>query len=324
MKYLHLVWASLFRSRTRTFLTLLSVVTAFLLFGLLDSVRVAFNASSSVAGYDRMVVASRLSITQMLPVRLEEQIRQVDGVEDVVRAAWFGGVYRDQRSFFPNFSVGPGWFDVYSEYVISDEHVAAFEATRDGAVVGESLARQFGWEVGDVIPMQATIFPTQGSNDWQFKLVGTFKLADDKRKGEENALYFRWDYFNEANDFVKDRVGWWMVTLEDPSRADQVAQAIDKLSENSDHETKTQSEQAFNQSFIKQFADVGVIVTAIVGAVFFTLIILTGNTAPKCGGVSQRDALTVLHKPVPPEKLGMALIHALSSPSVRWDERLPG
>jgi putative ABC transport system permease protein len=278
MKYLHLVWASLFRSRTRTFLTLLSVVTAFLLFGLLDSVRVAFNASSSVAGYDRMVVASRLSITQMLPIRLEEQIRQVDGVEKVVRAAWFGGVYRDQRSFFPNFSVGPGWFDVYPEYVISDEHVAAFEATRDGAVVGESLARQFGWEIGDVIPMQATIFPTKGSNDWQFKLVGTFRLADDKRKGEENALYFRWDYFNEANDFVKDRAGWWMVKLEDPSRADQVAQAIDKLSENSDHETKTQSEQAFNQSFIKQFADIGMIVTAIVGAVFFTLVILTGNT----------------------------------------------
>ena len=278
MKYLHLVWASLFRSRTRTFLTLLSVVTAFLLFGLLDSVRVAFNASSSVAGYDRMVVASRLSITQMLPIRLEEQIRQVDGVKNIVRAAWFGGVYRDQRSFFPNFSVGPGWFDVYPEYVISDEHVAAFESTRDGAVVGESLARQFGWKIGDVIPMQATIFPTQGSNDWQFKLVGTFKLADDKRKGEENALYFRWDYFNEANDFVKDRAGWWMVTLEDPSRADQVAKAIDKLSENSDHETKTQSEQAFNQSFIKQFADVGMIVTAIVGAVFFTLVILTGNT----------------------------------------------
>lgn len=278
MKYLHLVWASLFRSRTRTFLTLLSVVTAFLLFGLLDSVRVAFNASGSVAGYDRMVVASRLSITQMLPIRLEEQIRQVDGVEKVVRAAWFGGVYRDQRSFFPNFSVGPGWFDVYPEYVISDAHVAAFEATRDGAVVGESLARQFGWEIGDVIPMQATIFPTKGSNDWQFKLVGTFRLADDKRKGEENALYFRWDYFNEANDFVKDRAGWWMVKLDDPSRADQVAQAIDKLSENSDHETKTQSEQAFNQSFIKQFADVGMIVTAIVGAVFFTLVILTGNT----------------------------------------------
>ena len=278
MKYLHLVWSALFRSRTRTFLTLLSVVTAFLLFGLLDSVRMAFNASGNVAGYDRMVVASRLSITQMLPMRLEEQIRGVDGVEEVVRAAWFGGIYRDERSFFPNMSVGPGFFDIYPEYVISEEHKEAFANTRDGAVVGEALAEKFGWEIGDVIPLQATIFPTNGSNDWAFKLVGTFKLADDKRQGEENALYFRWDYFNEANDFVKDRAGWWMVTLEDPSRADQVAQAIDKLSENSDHETKTQSEQAFNQSFVKQFADIGMIVTAIVGAVFFTLLILTGNT----------------------------------------------
>ena len=278
MKYLHLVWSALFRSRTRTLLTLLSVVTAFLLFGLLDSVRTAFNASSNVAGYDRMVVASRLSITQMLPMRLEAQIRQVEGVDKVARAAWFGGIYRDQRNFFPNFSVGEGWFDVYPEYVISEAHEAAFEATRNGAVVGEALARKYGWEIGDMIPMQATIFPTNGSNDWQFKLVGTFKLADEKRKGEESVLYFRWDYFNEANDFVKDRVGWWMVTLEDPSRADAVAKAIDKLSENSDHETRTQSEQAFNQSFVKQFADIGMIVTAIVGAVFFTLLILTGNT----------------------------------------------
>ena len=278
MKYLHLVWSALFRSRTRTLLTLLSVVTAFLRFGLLDSVRTAFNASSNVAGYDRMVVASRLSITQMLPMRLEAQIRQVEGVDKVARAAWFGGIYRDQRNFFPNFSVGEGWFDVYPEYVISEAHEAAFEATRNGAVVGEALAEKYGWEVGDMIPMQATIFPTNGSNDWQFKLVGTFKLADEKRKGEESVLYFRWDYFNEANDFVKDRVGWWMVTLDDPTRADAVAKAIDKLSENSDHETKTQSEQAFNQSFIKQFADIGMIVTAIVGAVFFTLLILTGNT----------------------------------------------
>ena len=278
MKYLHLVWSALFRSRTRTLLTLLSVVTAFLLFGLLDAVRTACIASCNVAGYDRMVVASRLSITQMLPMRLEAQIRQVEGVDKVARAAWFGGIYRDQRNFFPNFSVGEGWFDVYPEYVISEAHEAAFEATRNGAVVGEALAEKYGWEVGDMIPMQATIFPTNGSNDWQFKLVGTFKLADEKRKGEESVLYFRWDYFNEANDFVKDRVGWWMVTLEDPSRADAVAKAIDKLSENSDHETRTQSEQAFNQSFVKQFADIGMIVTAIVGAVFFTLLILTGNT----------------------------------------------
>lgn len=278
MKYLHLIWAALFRSRTRTLLTLLSVVAAFLLFGMLDAVRVAFNSSANVAGYDRLVVASRLSITQMLPVRLESQIERVPGVKKAVRMAWFGGIYRDQRNFFPNMSTGPGFFELYPEYEISPAHLRAFETTRNGAVVGEALARQHGWKVGDTIPLQATIFPTRGSNDWQFKLVGLYRVKDPKRRGEENALYFRWDYFNESNDFVKDRVGWWMVKLADPDQADRVARAIDKLSENSDHETKTQTEQAFNQAFVKQFADIGMIVTSIMAAVFFTLVLLTGNT----------------------------------------------
>ncbi len=278
MKYLHLIWAALFRSRTRTLLTLLSVVAAFLLFGMLDAVRVAFNSSANVAGYDRLVVASRLSITQMLPVRLESQIERVPGVKKAVRMAWFGGIYRDQRNFFPNMSTGPGFFELYPEYEISPAHLRAFESTRNGAVVGEALARRYGWKVGDTIPLQATIFPTRGSNDWQFKLVGLYRVKDTKRRGEENALYFRWDYFNESNDFVKDRVGWWMVKLADPDQADRVARAIDKLSETSDHETKTQTEQAFNQAFVKQFADIGMIVTSIMAAVFFTLVLLTGNT----------------------------------------------
>ncbi|QDH71180.1 ABC transporter permease [Marilutibacter alkalisoli] len=278
MKYLHLIWAALFRSKTRTLLTLLSVITAFLLFGLLDSVRVAFAAGGDMAGYNRLVVASRLSITQMLPARLESDIANVPGVKLAVRGAWFGGIYQDQRNFFPNMSVGDGFFEMYPEYQIAPEQLQAFETTRIGAVVGESLAQRHGWKVGDTIPLQATIFPTQGSNNWEFKLVGTFRVTESKRKGEENALYFRWDYFNEANDFVKDRVGWWMVQLDDPEQADQIAQTIDKLSENSDHETKTQSEQAFNQAFIKQFADVGMIVSGIMGAVFFTLLLLTGNT----------------------------------------------
>ena len=278
MKYLHLIWAALMRSKTRTLLTMLSVVTAFLLFGMLDAVRVAFNSSTNVAGYDRLVVASRLSITQMLPMRLQPQIEAVPGVEKVVHMAWFGGIYRDQKNFFPNMSTGPGFFDLYPEYALAPEQRKAFETTRDGAVVGEALARRHGWKIGDTIPLQATIFPTKGSNDWQFKLVGIYKVTDQKRRGEENQLYFRWDYFNEANDYVKDRAGWWMVKLSDPGKGDQVAQAIDRLSENSDHETKTQSEQAFNQAFVKQFADVGMIVTGIMAAVFFTLVLLTGNT----------------------------------------------
>ncbi len=278
MKYLHLIWAALFRSKTRTSLTLLSVITAFLLFGMLDSVRVAFNAGTNVAGYDRLIVASRLSITQMLPYSLTPQVEATPGVKQAVYAAWFGGYYRDPKDFFPNFAVGPGFFDLYPEYDIPAAQVKAFADTRDGAVVGEALAKQNDWKIGDTIPLQATIFPTKGGNAWTFKLVGIFKVKDQKRRGEEKQLVFNWKYFDEANDFVKSRVGWYIVKLDDPSKGTQVARAIDAISENSDHETKTQTEQAFNQAFVKQFADIGLIVTAIMAAVFFTLLLLTGNT----------------------------------------------
>ena len=279
MKYFSLVWSALFRSKTRTLLTLLSVTAAFLLFGLLDSVRVAFNSGGSVAGADRLVVASRLSITQMLPYSLQQQLESTPGVKQATYAAWFGGIYQDQRNFFPNFSVGPGYFDMYPEYEMPKEQMAAFEADRTGAVVGKALADRFGWKIGDTIPLQATIFPNRdGSNDWPLTLRGVFTLKDSKRKGEENQLMFHWKYFDEANQYVNGQVGWYMVKLDNVNHATRVAKAIDAISENSAHETKTQTEQAFNQSFAKQFADIGLIVTAIMGAVFFTLLLLTGNT----------------------------------------------
>ncbi|MFC7301915.1 ABC transporter permease [Cognatiluteimonas weifangensis] len=278
MKYLPLIWAALFRSKTRTLLTLLSVVAAFLLFGMLDSVRVAFNSGGSVAGANRLVVASRLSITQMLPLSLDAQIKSVPGVKRAAYAAWFGGIYRDPKNFFPNFSVSEDYLDLYPEYLLADAQRKAFDADRTGAIVGQALAERFGWKVGDTVPLQATIFPRQGSNDWPLTVRGIFRLADPKRRGEELQLLFHWTYFDEANDYVKGRVGWYIVRVADPSASDRVAQAIDALSANSDHETKTQTEQAFNQAFAKQFADIGLIVTAIMGAVFFTLLLLTGNT----------------------------------------------
>lgn len=279
MKYFSLVWSALFRSKTRTFLTLLSVIAAFMLFGLLDSVRVAFTSGGGVAGADRLVVSSRLSLTQMLPLNLEQKIVATPGVKKVAYAAWFGGIYKDPKNFFPNFSVGPGYLDLYPEYVISPDQLKAWENDRTGAVVGEALAKKFGWKVGDTIPLQATIFPQKdGSNAWPLTLRGTFKVADDKKKGEENQLLFHWKYFDEANQYVNGQVGWYMVKLDNVDHATRVAKAIDAISANSDRETKSQTEQAFNQSFLKQFADIGFIVTAIMGAVFFTLLLLTGNT----------------------------------------------
>ena len=278
MKYFHLIWAALFRSKTRTLLTLLSVVAAFLLFGMLDSVRVAFNAGGQVTGANRMVTMSRLSITQMLPYSLDAQIEAVPGVKQAAYAAWFGGIYRDPKNFFANFSVSPDYLDLYPEFKLPDAQKKAWLADRRGAIVGAALAQRHGWKVGDTIPLQATIFPTRGSNNWEFVLRGIYTVDDPKQKAQENVLFFHWKYFDEANDYVKGRVGWFIVNPTSGNGADKVASAIDRLSANSDHETKTQTEQAFNQAFAKQFADIGLIVTAIMGAVFFTLLLLTGNT----------------------------------------------
>ena len=278
MKYFSLIWAQLFRSKTRTLLTLLSVVAAFLLFGLLDSVRVAFNSGGSVDGANRLVVASRLSITQSLPVNLAPQIESVPGVKKVTYAMWFGGIYRDPKEFFANFSVAPNFFDVYGEYEVPPEQLKAFQETRNGAIVGETLAKKHNWKIGDVIPLQATIFPRGGSNDWPLELKAIFRVKDRKDVGAENQLMMNWKYFDESNDYIKSQVSWYTVQLANPAQASQVARAIDALSANSDHETKSQTESAFQQAFAKQFADIGLIVTAIMGAVFFTLLLLTGNT----------------------------------------------
>ncbi|MFT4257688.1 MAG: ABC transporter permease [Pseudoxanthomonas sp.] len=279
MKYLSLVWAQLFRSKTRTLLTLLSVITAFMLFGMLDSVRVAFNSGGSVEGANRLVVASRLSITQSLPISLERQIQRVSGVKGVTYGMWFGGIYQDPKNFFPNFSVAPNYFDIYTELQVPKDQLRKWQETRTGAIVGEGLAREFGWKIGDTIPLQATIFPRSGSNDWPLQVAGIFRSKNREMAGnEERQLMMNWKYFDEANDYIKNQVSWFTVTLDNPDHASRVAQAIDALSANSDHETKSQTESAFQQAFVKQFADIGLIVTSIMGAVFFTLLLLTGNT----------------------------------------------
>ncbi|WP_426683376.1 FtsX-like permease family protein [Xanthomonas translucens pv. undulosa] len=276
MKYFSLIWAQLFRSKTRTLLTLLSVVAAFLLFGMLDSVRVVFNSGSSVEGANRLIVASRLSIAQSLPVSLQSQIESVPGVKRVTYAMWFGGIYRDRKNFFPNFSVAPNFFDVYSEYDVSPAQLKAFRETRTAAAVGAALAKKHDWKIGDTIPLQATIFPRGGSNDWPLTLTTIFKVKDARNAQAENQLMMNWN--DESNDYIKNQVSWYTVQLGSTEQASRVAQAIDALSLNSDHETKSQTEATFSQAFAKQFADVGLIVTAIMAAVFFTLLLLTGNT----------------------------------------------
>lgn len=280
MKYFHLIWAALFRRKTRTMLTLLSVLAAFLLFGLLDGVRVAFNAGSDAAGVDRMVVSSKYSIIQGLPQSLIPRIEATPGVKNLTWANWFGGYYQDRKNQMFNIAINPRYFDIYPELVVPPDQLKAFTETRTGALVGESLAKRWGWKIGDKVPVTGAIYPNKATGDtnWSFDIVGMFKARDEKLRGAEQQLLFRWDYFDEANSYGSHEVGWFIVQVTDPAGSDEVAKAIDAISANSDHETKTQTEQAFNLSFAKQLGDIGLIVSAIMGAVFFTLLLLTGNT----------------------------------------------
>jgi putative ABC transport system permease protein len=281
MKYMHLIWAALFRRKSRTFLTLVSILAAFLLFGMLDATRAAFDSGDSVIGVDRLITTSRYSIIQSLPASLQTRMEAVPGVKSVGYANWFGGIYQDPKNFVLSFAVSDNYLDIYHEMELPADQRKAYETTRTGAIVGEALAKRYGWKVGDKIPLQSTIFPQlNGDKTWPFDIVGIYTPAKGAANGTDQQFFFHHKYFEDANAFhsVGTTVGWYVVKLTSADKADSVAKAIDALSANSDHETKTQTEQAFNASFAKQLGDIGLIVSAIMGAVFFTLILLTGNT----------------------------------------------
>ena len=281
MKYLHLVWASLFRRKTRTVLTLVSIIAAFLLFGLLDAVRTSFTqAGQSANGAARLQTGSKLSFIQTLPKSLLGQIERVDGVKAVTHANWFGGAYQDPHNQVFSFAVAPNYLDLYPEVVVSEAERKAFTETRTGALIGERLAQKYGWKVGDHVPLQSQIFPDKtGSKNWQFDIVGILHSSDKKTGGFFDQMFLlNWKYFDDTTPYNQGSVGWYVTRVVDVNQADRVAKAIDALSANSDHETRTQTEQAATASWMKQLADIGLIVGSIMGAVFFTLLLLSGNT----------------------------------------------
>lgn len=281
MKYFHLIWAALFRRKTRTFLTLSSILAAFLLFGLLDGIRTSFaQLGQNADGAQRLQTASKLSFIETLPLSLEPRLKQIDNVQAVTYANWFGGAYQNPRNQLFTFAVAPNYLDLYPEIEVAASEREAWARTRTGVLVGDALMKRFGWKVGQKIPLQSTIFPnSDGTLNWSFDIVGTLKAKDKKSAGfTEGMLLMHYKYFEESTPYVDGDVGWYVSRVSDVRRSDAAAKAIDALSMNSPHETKTMSEQAAMASQLKQMADIGLIVGSIMGAVFFTLLLLTGNT----------------------------------------------
>jgi putative ABC transport system permease protein len=278
MKFANLVWSNLKRRKVRTLLTLSSIAVAFLLFGYLAAIRVALSSGVDVAGADRLVVRHKVSIIQQLPESYEARIEQIASVADATHATWFGGIYQEPKNFFAQMPVKPEEFlEMYPEYLLSEEEKARWLETRTGAVAGRVTADRFGWKVGDRIPIQATAWTHSGGKQtWEFELVGIYEGAE---KGTDTSnFFFRYDYFDEARDFGRGQVGWYYVRVEDADKAVDVAKAIDDQFANSPFETKAETEGAFLKAFADQVGDIGTIIMAILAAVFFTILLVAGNT----------------------------------------------
>lgn len=273
MKYLGLVWANLARKKLRTTLTVGSFTVALFLFGLLVTIRGAFSGGADVAGVDRLTVINKTSLIMPLPYSYRDRLLRVPGVAAVTFATWFGGVYQDERNFFPQFAVDRDtWFKVYSEYVVPEEQLASFMGDRQGCLVGRSLAKRFGWKVGDRIPLRGTIW----TGTWEFNLDGVYE--GNRPDVDTSQMLFRYDYLEEQRRFGKGTVGWYVVKLANPDDAVKVTAAIDSGFANSPYETLTQTEKAFAASFAKQMGNIGLLVLTIGAVVFFTLLLVTGNT----------------------------------------------
>ena len=272
MKYLPFILRNLKRKKTRTILTIGSIAVAVFLFGLLIMIETGLNAGVDVAGADRLVVRNRISLIQPLPLSYQERLRQIDHVTEATFASWFGGVYQEERNFFPQFSIDTETYrDVFSEFVIPDEQWQAFFADREGAVVGRSTAEKYEWQIGDRVPIRGTIF--QGS--WEFNIRAIYEGKG--AEADETQFWFHNAYLDERRQWGKGLIGWYTVKIDDPDHAVEVAAAIDERFANSSWETSTETEKDFARGFAKQIGNIRLIVLSIGAVVLFTLLLVTGS-----------------------------------------------
>ncbi len=276
MKFLPLLWSSLWRKKFRTIFTLLSVFVAFLLFGLLMTIRMAFSFGVDIAGLDRLVLIHKVSLIMPLPVSYLERLRATEGVDLATHNTWFGGIYQDPANFFAQIVVEPEPFlDLYPEYRLPAEQRQAWLNDRQGAVVGADLARRFGWSVGDRIPIQGTIWQPKQGEVWDFNIVGIY---DGDAGVDKTQFFFRYDYLDENRRQGEGLVGWYVVKIGDPAQAQAMAARFDDMFANSSAETKTTTEKGFVEGFAKQVGDIGAIMIAILVAVLFTMLLVAANT----------------------------------------------
>jgi putative ABC transport system permease protein len=280
VRFLPLIWSSLLRRKLRTVLTMLSIVVAFALFGVLMAIRTGFSAGITVAGAERLVMLVKVSLINALPIRYRAQIGSAPGVADVSHANWFGGIYQDPRNDFAKLAVeAESWLRVHPEFVVPADQKQAWLANRTGAMVGAATARKFGWRVGDRVPVQGTIYRRPDGRPWEFVIDAIYDAAEGT--ADRTQLFFHQAYLSETlapGAYGRDEVTYYVVRVSDPRESEQVAARLDALFDGASPQTKTATEKAFVSSFANQIGDIGAIMLAIAGAVLFAILMVTGNT----------------------------------------------
>ena len=276
MKFLPLIWKNVWRRKFRTVFTLLSIFIAFLLFGILMTIRSSFASGVAIAGLDRLVLINKVTLIMPLPFSYQARLQAMPGVELVTHNTWFNGIYQDPANFFANIAVDPEPFlKISPEYTLPPEQVASWLADRQGVIVGKDLAARFGWKVGDRVPLQGTIYRPKQGDVWEFNVRGIYDGVDGVDKTQ---FFFRYDYLDENRRGGSGLVGWYIVKIADASQAQAMGATFDEMFANSSAETKTTTEKGFVEGFAKQIGDIGAIMIAILVAVLFTILLVAGNT----------------------------------------------
>jgi putative ABC transport system permease protein len=275
MKFGRLIIANLLRKKIRLLLTIGSFAVALFLFAFLAVVKDAFGRGADVAGADRLIIINRTSIINPIPLSYRDRILRIPGVKVITHDNWFGGVYQDEKNFFPQFVIDPeNQRQVYPELMVPDDQWNAFVKDRQGAVVGARTAERFHWKIGDRIPIKSTI---TGNDAWEFNIDGIYH--GKRPQDDETQFWFQWDYFEErVPEHFKGNIGWYTLRVDNPDESPRIAKAIDNEFANSPYETKTETESAFAAGWVKQFGNIQFLILSIGAVVFFTLLLVTGNT----------------------------------------------
>lgn len=277
MFFLKFVIRNIFRHRLRSILTIVGVAVAVLAFGLLRTLVGLWNAGVDRASATRLVTRNSISLIFPLPVSYLERIRGVPGVKEVSYGNWFGGIYIDEKHFFANYAIEPkSYLNLYPEFVLPEKEKAAFLLDRKGCIVGQRLARNYGWKVGDLVTLKGTIYPGQ----WEFVVRGVYRGAD--KTTEERVLLFHWDYLNESVRQISarraDQVGFYIIGVNSPAVAPDVALSVDALFKNSLAETLTETERAFNLGFVSMTEAIMIAIQIVSYMVIAIIMVVAANT----------------------------------------------